>query len=427
MPSMALAQNSLPFLLSTSSGMPLMWNHGPMYNVLLTSGSVRINSLGIQWCVLCGPPAMDLSGMTLLAFLSGMHGWSDSFLCEPSKNAFCKGNMDSSVLTLFPTLSVEVSPNENISFVSSTTHKCHSQTAGRNIVLTTSGYQVSLCDLIDGKLDFVWDVSAGRVHWQQYTKPLWWTTCVTLSCLFFFTRVCEHLSLLVRGKYRQFSVFTTSILIVMLILSRLLLHVGVLKQHLVTREEVLLNLVLEFYCWIYILAEISTFCFSRQKSNLYTYEKFINSDVDYENSSDENLLSRGEDIQEENTTPVESTGTLGSLIAVQLLLTSHLQDTYDNAFLGVLLLLFASRSFLKFLNFMVLHTQQKRSPTNDITVMKKLIFLVADLLTLTCILELAVRTAARSSTEYASTATSMLIISSLGGAFLHSVISLRIR
>ena len=72
-----------------------------------------------------------------------------------------------------------------------------------------SGYQVSLCDIVDSKLDFVLDVDSASVYWRRHDKPLWWSLCVTLSSLFFFTRVCEHLALLVRGERRPFSQFTT--------------------------------------------------------------------------------------------------------------------------------------------------------------------------------------------------------------------------
>lgn len=111
--------------------------------------------------------------------------------------------------------------------------------------------------------------------------------------------------------------------------------------------------------------------------------------------------------------------TLGSLVAVQLILTAQLADTYENPFLGLLTLLFGSRAFLKFMNLMLVHAVRG----NHFTLASmKFIFMSIDTAMLACILELGVRPAANSESEYASTATGMLLIIVLGGSFLHTVI-----
>ena len=140
-------------------------------------------------------------------------------------------------------------------------HECHSQTANRNIATMDSGYQVSLRDIVDSKLDFVLDVDRAIFYWRRDDKPSRWSLCVTLSSLFFFTRVCEHLALLVRDEHRPFSQFTIADIISMLLLCRCLLATGVLSQHLVTREELMLNLILDFSTSSTV---ISTFLLSSQ-------------------------------------------------------------------------------------------------------------------------------------------------------------------
>ena len=508
MPSLSLALDSFPLLASATSRMPLQWNHGPMYNVLLTSGCVRISELGIQWCVLCGQPAMDMSRLPLLRFLSGMHGWSSSLVCAPAHGAFCsavreggregvreggrEGVRDGgatpdalTALTLFPSQRVEVNLAETLphSFSASFSARCLSQTANRQVTLANGPYQVSLCDLVDSKLDVVLDLDSARVYWRQHPKPLWWSVCVTLSSLFFFTRVCEHLALLVRGERRRFSAVTTLAVIVMLLLCRVLLATGVLSQHLVTSEELTLNLILEIYCCLYILAEFTTslsLSFRRsvaagakhggRLSSLHRDLEYQHLREDKEDRAGEAHAGEaragearagedrageahageayvGEDIRageelgvgEEHLAGGEhwaggehgacqgrasdDVSTLGALIAVQLILTAHLQNTFDNPFLGILTLLFGARAFLKFMNFMLVHTAFPRSTERDSTVAVKLFFLCVDTITLTCVLELAVRTSARSAADYASTATGMLVIVVLGGAFLHAVIT----
>ena len=427
---MSLALQSFPLLISATSRMPLEWNHGPMYEVLLTSRYVRISELGIQWCVLCGPVALNMSAFPPLKLFSGMHGWSSSLPCAPAQNALCRatGEADSAI-TLFPTLRVDVPLAHNV-FVEGM-HMCDSHTANRHIADINTGYQVSLCDLIDSKLDFVLDVDSAIVYWRQNDKPLWWSLCVTLTSLFFFTRVCEHLALLVRGQRRRFSSFTTAAIISMLLLCRLLLATGVLSQHLVTSEEITLNLILELYCYVYILAEFTASVdFAKGYRRLCTLCYPSKRTIRTINDSYRPVPSHDTERQEiqglcdsDTNKGKDDISTLGSLLAVQLILTAQLQNTFENPFLGILTLLFGTRAFLKFMNFMLLHTTCKRTSAQSWTIACKLFFLCVDTITLACVFELAVRTSARSQAEYSSTATGMLIIIVLGGGFLHSVIT----
>ena len=66
---------------------------------------------------------------------------------------------------------------------------------------------------------------------------------MTLNSLYFFTRVCEHLVLLVQGRRREFFWFTTAAMGLMLLLHRILPWLHVFSQHLVTREEQLRTVV----------------------------------------------------------------------------------------------------------------------------------------------------------------------------------------
>jgi len=382
MPFFPLALDSFPLLVSATSRQGLDWNKGPMYTVLLSSKYVRISEQGVQWCTLCKTPAMQ---------------WQNSFVCVPTQGALCASNSNSpNLITMFPTDTVYVAPERN--FLDDVKHACHAQTANRNIATAHKDYQVSLCDIVHGKLEFLLDIEKAVVHWRRNDKPLWWSLLLTLSCLFFFTRVCEHLTLLVHGKRRPFSWFTTAMIIGLLVLSRILQGIGVLTQHLVTEEELTLNLILECYCYVYVFAELFT-C-AKYASHKY-------SPIAKQTSAGE----QGTDIS-----------TLGTLIAVQLILTAHLQNTYENPFLGILTLLFGTRAFLKFMNFTLIHTACERSTESDWIVATKLFFFTVDTGTLTCIFELALRISTRTEMEYASTASGMLCIIVLGGTFLHTVI-----
>ena len=108
-------------------------------------------------------------------------------------------------------------------------------------------------------------------------------------------------------------------------------------------------------------------------------------------------------------------------MAVQLILTAQLQNTYENPFIVILTLIFGMRVFLKkFIRFMLVHTDRH---SNDFYfVFSKFCFLCVDTGTLVCLFELGVRVGSHNQTGYGSTATGMLIIIVLSGAFLHTVI-----
>lgn len=101
-------------------------------------------------------------------------------------------------------------------------------------------------------------------------------------------------------------------------------------------------------------------------------------------------------------------------------LTAQLQNTSENPFIGLLTFIFGTRVFLKFMRFMLVHTDERNRPY---FISIKFFFLCVDTVTLACIFELGLRIAAHSAKEYASTATGMLIIIVFSGAFLHTVIT----
>jgi hypothetical protein len=273
-------------------------------------------------------------------------------------------------------------------------------------VLGDGGYQVSLCDLIDRKLDVVLDVNNSQIFWRLRNEQMWWSVLVTLSSLYFFTRVCEHLVLLVQGKRRRFSWVNTVATGIMLVLHKMIPLPNVFSQHLVTTEEQILDWILYSYSWLHIVVQLVTVCYFKEVP--YPYIILRSSDAEKEVEGPE---STSHDIS-----------TLGLLVCVQLILTAHLQGSYDNPFLSILVILFGTRSFLKFLNFNLKYSVEARSPDQSFVVYSKLIFLFIDTFTLASMLELGVRIGARSGLEYASTASGLLLIIVLGGTFLHEVI-----
>jgi hypothetical protein len=424
MPWLSLGLKSFPFLTSSATGMTLEWNHGPMYNVLLTSAYVRINELGIQWSSLCSPSS----------FSDGVHGWSSAIPCVPVRDAFCLTKTSPAAL-MFPTNRVELLPGSVPPSDLQSSVTCNPQTANRVLRLGDGGYQVSLCDLIDRKLDVVLDVKNSLMYRRFRNEHLWWSVLLTLSSLFFFTRVCEHLVLLVQGKRREFSWVTTAAISIMLVLHRVIPVPSIFSQHLVTTEEQILDWILEVYSWMHIAVQVITVSYYGDVSFTYLLRRcFINilsasyyGDVSFTyfqlKSSDSTNASPELGKDDEGRKPTShDVSTLGLLVCVQLILTAHLQGSYDNPFFSILVIIFGMRSFLKFLNFNLVYSVENRSSETTLVIYLKLMFVCIDTFTLASMLELGVRSAARSEVEYVSTASGILLITVLGGAFLHEVI-----
>ena len=200
---------------------------------------------------------------------------------------------------------------------------------------------------------------------------------VSVTVIILFSRVCTNLTEIVRDHKRVFSWPVTIVAG-----SSTVLSYFAMQHNDFSTEERVLSLVLHVYVWVCIFLLLMPKC-----------------------------VRNG---------PHDSLNTTGALIAVLLLLTAHLQNTYETPFLSILVIIFGARSFLKFLNFVLVHTQQK-----CLFVCYKLVILLCDTFVFLAVLELAVRSGARKKTEYAITAAGLILLSILGGVFLHSVVRVR--
>ena len=200
---------------------------------------------------------------------------------------------------------------------------------------------------------------------------------VSVTVIILFSRVCTNLTEIVRDHKRVFSWPVTIVAG-----SSTVLSYFAMQHNDFSTEERVLSLVLHVYVWVCIFLLLMPKC-----------------------------VRNG---------PHDSLNTTGALIAVLLLLTAHLQNTYETPFLSILVIIFGARSFLKFLNFALVHTQQKCK-----FVCYKLVILLCDTFVFLAVLELAVRSGARKKTEYAITAAGLILLSILGGVFLHSVVRVR--
>lgn len=416
MPELTLSRTSFPFLTRPGWRAPLQWTHGPLYNVLLSSSVLRVGERGVSWCATCDLPT------------AGFGAAGQRMPCLPAPDALCAAPFPAlnTSLLLFPSghvrvpaervLAQRVSASAALGLWAAVQDSCHAAESNRALVFGDRQHDVSLCDLVHGKLDFVWYPQEGELAWRQrggaeFFDGLLWTALVTLAVLFLFTRVCENLSNIIRGRRRASDWHAT----VVVILGTACSFPATARNDFATEERVL-TLVLQVYAFFYVFIILCDSVFAKQwafaRLQLWAYARLPDAENPTPAPAEPALAAPAPADSSVNTT--------GALIAVLLLLTAHLQNTYATPFLSIFVLIFGARSFLKFLNLTLKHSRRP-----DIFALLKLAVLLVDTFAFAAVLELAVRTGARSKSEYASTAAGLLLLSALGGVFLFQVVESR--
>ena len=392
MPALSLSRTNFPLLSRAGATASLEWNHGPLYNALLSSSVLRVSERGVSWCNTCD---MQQAPQT------------HALLCLPASEALCAmhAELGNFSMRLFPTTTVNVpadvrmlSSPEDItalgSLWSAAIDGCEGVHSRRTLLFGQHSYDVSLCDLVHGQLDFMLYPQDGQLVWSKrdtadFFHSIFWTSLVIVAVLFLFTRVCENLSQIIRGNVRAFDWHSTAFTIVGAVCS-----VPAAAHNDFATEERVLATMLQAYALLYTGLLIGQHC--RSAAAKY------------------HLLPASEDMQPRVDNSVNTTG---ALIAVILLLTAHLCNTFDSPFLNIFVLIFGARSFLKFLNLVLVHSSRQPSVACG-----KLAGLFFDTFAFACVLELGVRSSARSHAQFSSTAAGLVLISALAGVFLFCLV-----
>ena len=396
MPSIALSRSNFPFLTRTDWRTSIQWNHGELYSALLSTSFVRVSERGIWWCVTCQ--------------LATDSFWADvpeRLPCLPAHDVLCQvpGSANrSSVMRLFPSTQVRVPPELRVlSTPDASTNLgklwavvangCQGAEASRSVVFGNFNYDVSLCDLVHSQLDFVFYPRLNQVSWRERKHAVWNSVVVTvlLSCivLFLFTRVCANLANMIRRMERVFDWYTFSTMLLVVCAS-----FEACRHNDFVAEEKWLTLCLQVYSLLNLCV---LFCIQNKSACTPT-----------------------ESITAPNTQhDPQSCNTTGTLVCVLLVLTAHMQNTYDTPFLTIFVLVFGARSFLKFLNLALRHAPQAAG----MLVAGKFVGLCADTVIFGVILELGVRTSMDSENKYNNSAAELQLLSCLGGVFLYIVIN----
>ena len=260
MPSISLSRSNFPFLTRTNWRTSIQWSHGELYSALLSSSFVRVSERGIWWCVTCQLPT-DF--------------WMDKperLPCVPAHDVLCEVSASanySSVMRLFPSTHVLVPADMRVlSTPDDSTNAGKLWTAvakgyqgaesSRFVVFGNFNYDVSLCDLVHSKLDFVFYPQLNQVSWRQRNHAVWnsviETVLLCLIVLFLFTRVCNNLTNMIKKTPRNFDWYTFSTMLVVVCAS-----FDACQHNDFVAEERLLTFCLQVYSLLNLCALFCTF------------------------------------------------------------------------------------------------------------------------------------------------------------------------
>ena len=151
MPFLPLLDDRYPHLVFSDETHVLPWNHGRLYELVSESYFVRITARGVQFSIMS---PLDLT----------KSAWNH-ISCNVTESALCRDTFNT---LFFPNGVVDVPSNFDLlqknaifdSFSDNTI--CTSPQTGRVLKMHDTQYEVSLCDLSDGNLDFC------SLFWLQF-------------------------------------------------------------------------------------------------------------------------------------------------------------------------------------------------------------------------------------------------------------------
>jgi len=167
MPYAAIDHSAMPHIVLTDQRQQLPWHHGSHFTSRLAAGYTRVNNFGL------------LFGRTRSSRLSAdMSNWH-SESCQVSTDALCEQMAGNRSQMLFLPRGIVEIPEDFARLIQNSFtmafpngSSCEHSNSGRLTTQLDDRYEVSLCNLVDGKLDLVYNNAAGRIYWRQDTTAL---------------------------------------------------------------------------------------------------------------------------------------------------------------------------------------------------------------------------------------------------------------
>lgn len=376
MPFYSIQDNTFPFLTLTNHIKPTSWDYGTFYQMQLFSRFVRISKYNVQyWALIQSAKTLDLPS-----------AWRQQ-TCVPYTQAMCRV-VDDADMMLFPSNVVDMPSDSSRlllpkSFQSDTFNmSCINPHSNRQLVTDDVRYEVSLCDLVDGNFEFVYDVDDAILFWRKNEYTDGQLIFTTLLSLYLFTKLCEQfLLLLTNTQKRQKFEHSTCTLPFFIACYYAFLQVN-RQTYLMTQEEMFMQILIIAY----------VLCFNIVNLSMY-YKNYQLSNVSYVSIASNTLCL--------------------------FLLTSHMHNTYDTPFQQILTFIFGTRMMLKIFNFIQIHV--KMNDLSKFEQLMKLMHILIDMFVFLCLHVKIGPVVAKTDMDLTVATFDMIFLSLLCGCFLHSV------
>jgi len=261
MPYAAIDHSAMPYIVLTDQRQQLPWHHGSHFTSRLAAGYTRVNDFGL------------LFGRTqssrLRADMSNWHSES----CQVSADALCEQTAGNRSQMLFlPRGAVEIPedfarliPNSfTMAFPNGSS--CDNGNSGRRTTQLDDRYEVSLCDLVDGKLDLVYDNAAERIFWRQDTTGLATKIFVSVLGVYIVSCVAENIKDIIDKRSAVPSRNQHAVVLCVVLFISYELWQNDLASCIVTESELVLFYVLYVYAALECVLQLDAVCRSALRS-----------------------------------------------------------------------------------------------------------------------------------------------------------------
>lgn len=192
MPVEAIRQSTHPYLQLHSASTPIEWSYGDMLRRLRGSTTVRITQRGVSL-------QMQYRESPWVAQLEN---W-ESMDCYKVDHALC-GIEDKLLWFPDPVIGVDV-PDDLSSIVDTKyTYECTFEHSGRSLTPGDSRYEVSLCDLLDNKLDVLYVPAQDKIYFTHEPEiKVFFDVLLAVISIYFVSCIAQNLLDVYRNMSRS--------------------------------------------------------------------------------------------------------------------------------------------------------------------------------------------------------------------------------
>ena len=263
MPYDAIDHSAMPHVVLAGQREQLPWHHGPHFTSRLAAGYTRASDFGL------------LFGRTRSSRLRPDMGLWHSEVCSVSREGLCEQmSGDRSQMLFLPQGVVEIPedfsrllPN-SFSLAFPNGSSCEHKHSGRVATQHDNRYEVSLCDLVDGKLDLVYDNAAGRIYWRQDNTGLTTKIFVSLLAVYIVSCVAENMKNMISNKPAGDGQHQHAVLVATVLFLGYELWWHDLASCIVTHSELDLFTLLYVYCILECFLQHDAVCVCTLRSKI---------------------------------------------------------------------------------------------------------------------------------------------------------------